>query len=126
MRYVGPAFLHSTLSRGKSLEQFLGGRTLGSERCIRWIEIRPSEGRLELWEFVAPDFGDESHVDLYEFIGDDDGELLATIDSAVESLGLAEKVGALPNRWVNQFVVQDEYRDFIRAGRPDVWPGVVV
>ncbi|MBI2399078.1 MAG: hypothetical protein HYV17_14920 [Xanthomonadales bacterium] len=33
-----------------------------------------------------------------------------------------DALGARDDRWVNQFVVQDEFLDFIAAGRPATWP----
>ena len=127
MRYVSSSFFESTLQRDKSLEQFLGGLVRDSEQCIRWIEIRPSAGGTELWSFVAPDYGDEEHLDFYEFIGDDEGVLESTFETPADAFRYAtERLGAFPDRWVNQFVTQDEYLDFIRAGRPASWPRVGV
>lgn len=127
MRYVSSSFLDSTLRRGKSLEQFLGGLVQDSEHCIRWIEVRPAKGGIEVWSFVAPDYGDEERLDFYEFIGVDEGVLEATFEDSADALRYAsEKLGAHPDRWVNQFVSQDEYLDFIRAGRPASWPRVGV
>jgi hypothetical protein len=125
MRYVSSSFFESILRRGKSLEQFLGGLLRNSEQCISWVEIRPGGGGTELWSFVAPDCGDEEHLDLYEFIGDDEGVLEATFETPADAFTYAEeKLGACSDRWVNQFMTQDEYLDFILAYRPASWPQV--
>lgn len=127
MRYVSLSFLESTLRRGKPLEQFLGGLLRDSERFIRWVELRPAKGRIEIWSFVAPDYGDEGRLDFYEFVGDEDEVLEQSVESPAEAFAFATaKLGALSDRWVNQFVSQDEYLDFIRAGRPSSWPTVGV
>jgi hypothetical protein len=133
MRHVSPTFLDSTLRRGASLEQFLGSINAEAERLVRWIGIRPAKDCLELWQFIAPDLGDEEHLDLYDFLAAeaDEGagipeELIGTFDTAEDAFSCAGELGAQPNRWVNQFVLQEEYLDFIRAGRPPQWPGVVV
>ncbi len=123
MRYVAPTFLDSTLRRGKSLEQFLGGVAPNGERSIRWLELRPVEGSIQVWEFVAPDLGDQENLDFYEFLGSEEGTLAATLPSCGEALAYAyEHLGAKALRWLNQGVAQDEYRDFIVAGRPTSWP----
>lgn len=122
MRHVSAEFLESTLRRGKSLEQFLGGGVELDTRVIRWLELRPTNDGIEVWDFSAPDFGDR-HSDLYEFTADDAGILVITLPSTTEAIAHArDALGARDDRWVNQFVVQDEFLDFIAAGRPATWP----
>ena len=109
------------------MEQFLGGAVLDEEPAIRWLELRPASESIEVWEFVAPDLGDQENLDFYEFIGAKEGNLVATLASPSEALAHAHQhLGATALRWVNQFVAQDEYRDFIVAGRPTHWPAVGV
>jgi hypothetical protein len=123
MRFIGIHFLESTLRRGKAIEQFLG--RADSHDTIRWLELRPKSDAIEIWEFVAPDAGDQGHLDIYSFIGADDGKLIATLSAPSEALEYAQKhLGARVERWVNQFVSQEEYRAFIEAGRPVGWPAV--
>lgn len=77
---------------------------------------------MELWQFVAPDLGNAGHLDLYEFLGDDDAQLVACFSSGAEALSHPQlRLGASGERWVNQFVVQDDYRDFVLSGRPHGW-----
>ncbi|MEV7685337.1 hypothetical protein ACFW1F_02100 [Streptomyces bungoensis] len=72
------------------------------------------------------DVGHETFVDLVEFPpfdpGDEDeefGRLLATRDDPLVALAAAEEAtGAVRGRWVNTGMVQDEYLDYVKAGRP--------
>jgi hypothetical protein len=120
MRFIGMPFLESTLLRGKSIEQFLG--RAADENSIRWLEVRPESEAFQVWEFVAPDLGDQEHLDLYSFVGADEGNLAATLSSPSEALAYAQAhLSARPERWVNQFIAQEQYRAFIEAGRPQSW-----
>ena len=62
-------------------------------------------------------------MDIYEF-GTDHIEMPVFKSQSVPSaLAYAHtQFGAKPDRWVNQFVIQSEYEDYIRAGRPLTWP----
>lgn len=106
--------IESALSCGKSVEQFLGShRTDG----LAWLEIRPAQGRLQLWLFEVFDDGHSEFLDVYSFsplAGEWPEVPLSFHDSATEALHTAGQIpGAKPDRWVNQFVLQDEYRDFL-------------
>jgi hypothetical protein len=107
------------------LEQFLGGVVLHGVNSIRWLELRPVGESIQVWEFVAPDWGDQENLDFYEFLGSEEGTLATSLPSSAEALAYAHaQLGATPLRWLNQGVAQDEYRDFIVAGRPLAWPAV--
>lgn len=122
MRYLATVNLESVLRRGKPIEQFLGGLVLGGERFIHWLELRPANETFELWRFVAPDVGDEENLDFYEFIGDEEGELVLSCLALDEALSQAQaQFGASCAHWANQFVSQNEYRDFVVADRPKDW-----
>lgn len=127
MRHVARTFLESTLGRGATLEQFLGGASREGERTIRVLELHPRGDVIEVWLHEAVELGDEERLDYYPFIflGDGDGNevgSVATFPSAASALEYAQTLGVHPDRWTNAGVSQDEYRDFIRAGRPTVWP----
>src|SRR5690349_870686 len=112
MRFLNPESLETTLRRGKSIEQFLGRG--GKPQTIAWLEVRPAKCGVTLRRTEVPDAGDEQHLDLYGFGGDDDSQLSHACSSFAEALALAQlHHGARPERWVNQFLIQDEYRDFI-------------
>jgi hypothetical protein len=117
MRYLKPEILEATLRRGKSIEQFLGR---GSKpRTIAWLEVRPAQSGVTLWRAEVPDAGDTEHLDLYEFGGDEDWRLKHASTSVAEALMHAhEAQGARPERWVNQFLIQDDTETSSkRAGR---------
>jgi hypothetical protein len=121
MRYLKPQSLEATLRCGKSIEQFLGRGV--TPQTIAWIEIRPAQNGVTLCRTEVPDAGDAGHLDLYEFWGDDDSRLTHALSTVAEALAHAHQYhGARPERWVNQFMIQDEYRDFVVAGRPALWP----
>lgn len=117
MRHVADTFLESTLRRGASLEQFMGGSTVAGDRFVRWLELRPTSVGVEVWDYVAPDFGEEC-IDLYDLMSVE-LEPLAVVSDAAQALAFAQsELGASSRRWVNQGVSQDEFMDFLQAGRP--------
>ena len=57
-------------------------------------------------------------IDLYEFGGEENEALVATLATPTDALAFASaQAGAAPDRWANQFVIQDDYRDYILGGR---------
>jgi hypothetical protein len=128
MRYVLPTFQEATLRRGKPLEQFLGGCVFCDEAAIRVVELRPAGGVVEVWLHHAADIGDEEHCDFVPFIFTEDEEgsdvcPVAVLPTPKMALVFAHsELDASPDRWTNQGMSDSEYRDFIRAGRPALWP----
>ncbi len=111
------------MNRGASIEQFLGGCVANDQRIIRWIEVRPKEKVYEVWFFEVVDHGSLEFLDIYEFGTEDIERPVQKCQTSREALAYAQqRLGAKPDRWVDQFVVQNEYEDFIRAGRPLIWP----
>lgn len=134
MRHLAPAFLESTLRRGAALEQFMGG-SVGpqGERSLRWIELRPTGSGIEVREYQAADLGEPSDaalLDLYALCDPHDlyevqPEPLMVAQAPAQALAYAHSaLRALPSRWVNQGMSQAELLDFLRAGRPPLWPPV--
>nr|CAS02424.1 putative integron gene cassette protein [uncultured bacterium]CAS02778.1 putative integron gene cassette protein [uncultured bacterium] len=120
MRHIAATFLETTLRRGASLEQFMGGSLHEAERSVSWLELRPVSAGIELWSHVAPDPGD-NHADIYDLLPVELEPLVVAPDAA-QALAIAHStLGASPLRWVNQGVVQDEFLDFLQAGRPTQW-----
>ena len=120
MRHVAATFLESTLRRGSSLEQFLGGSLDSGERTVRWLELRPTSFGIEIWDYVAPDLGFEC-LDIYA-LASVELEPLAVVPDVGQALAFAQaKLGASPAHWVNQGVSQEEFLDFLQAGRPVQW-----
>ena len=121
MRHVAQTFLESTLTRGKPLEQFMGSVSGVPAEALRWLEVRLGESRFEVWVHDVEDVGNESWIDIYAFPyvqGDPPDAPAASFSSAGEALAFAySKFGARATRWVNQLVAQDEYSDYLHAGR---------
>ncbi|MEV6574889.1 MULTISPECIES: hypothetical protein [Streptomyces] len=107
---------------------------------MRYVEVRATKGPFEVYLHTVEDVGSESFLDLGEFppFDPDDeasefGLLLGMAEDPLAALRIAEQhVAAERDRWVNEGVVQDEYGDFVRAGRPvgvsadgRQWPDVV-
>ncbi|MGW0185743.1 hypothetical protein ACWDV7_08340 [Streptomyces sp. NPDC003362] len=128
MRYLIEPFALGALRRGRSIEQFLGAAGTPEDPGIRWAEVRPTAKGFALVVHVAQDIGDEDFCDLVEFPsferedGEEDfGDQIAVVGDAATALAIAEeKIGAGRDRWVNEGMADDEYRDYVRAGRPTV------
>ncbi|GAA2062780.1 hypothetical protein GCM10009839_87470 [Catenulispora yoronensis] len=130
MRYLIESFAVGALRRGSSVEQFLGVVEGSAVPSVRWVEVVPQAGGFVAMLHESEDIGNERFFDLVEFpnFPGPDGEECFGIevgiaDQALDALDLAEAVtGAVRQRWVNAGVAQDEYRDFVLAGRPAQWP----
>ena len=123
MRYLHGMHLESAISRGKTVEQFLGGFDHQGEDAIRFLTIR-KEGEefwLQLHELL--DQGTEDLCDVYSFdyisLPEDEFEPAPLkFESWQDALAHAHaEFSAVPERWGNEGMVQEEYADFIRAGR---------
>jgi len=125
MRYIQTTDIPSIFQRRKSVQQFLG-RSPADPDCIRYVELRPVAGRVEVWVYDAEDVGDEVYSDLEsfpDFEPDGPQEPVATFDEPGSAVAYAStSVAADPARWVNEGVAGSEYADFVRAGRPLRWP----
>jgi hypothetical protein len=126
MRYLLDAFAVGALRRGRSVGQFLGPTGSSERPGVRWVEVRPASGRYEVFLHTAQDVGHPGFMDLVEFppldLDDEEeefGRLVATADDPQTALAeAAGRAGAVSGRWVNTGLAQDEYIDFVRAGRP--------
>ena len=100
------------------MEQFLGGSADGT--VISWIEIRPTVADFQIWHFEVCDEDDDEFLDLYSFSpasGDWPDSPVSIHISAEEAVAEATRAfRADPTRWVNQFLIQDEYRDYLPSG----------
>lgn len=125
MRHLLATDISAALRRGEHVEQFLGTSPAGVG-YIRHVELRPSNNAIEVWVHDVEDMGNESFLDLYEFASlEPDGSEgpVATFSGASVAVDYAERsLGADAERWVRPGVVQDEYLDYIRGGRPPNWP----
>jgi hypothetical protein len=118
MRYLTDDYIRTALRRGKTVEQFLGGGMIGEERTIRYLALSPDGDSFSLTFFECIDEGSESFLDLYEFsyASPDDDPPSRSFDTIEEALAYAGVTyGAVATRWANQFVIQDDYADYLRT-----------
>ncbi len=112
MRYLTDSYINSAINRGKSIEQFLGG----DGEIIKWISIRKNTSKFILSFFEVYDEGDIDYVDIYTFSPvDEDNEdgIEIEFNSLQESIECSlNNYDAQSDKFVNQFVVQDEYEDY--------------
>ncbi|MFG3290261.1 hypothetical protein ACGF3G_15840 [Streptomyces sp. NPDC048179] len=126
MRYLVEAFVVGALKRGRPVEQFLGPVGARGQLGVVYVEVRSVKASYEVYVHAVADVGYEGFLDLVEFPpldadtdGEEFGRLVAVAEEPSTALAAAEEAtGAVRGRWVNEGVVQDEYRDFVRAGRP--------
>ncbi|KUL76536.1 hypothetical protein ADL34_11815 [Streptomyces sp. NRRL WC-3605] len=119
------AAIAGALKRGRPVEQFLGPVGAPGRIGVSYVEVRPTKASYEVYLHTVEDVGHERSFDLVEFppfAADQDeeefGRLVATAEEPSNALTAAkEATGAVPGRWVNEGMVQDEYADFVRAGR---------
>lgn len=125
VRHLLATDIAATLRRGKSVEQFLGRSPVDADH-IRHVELRPSDGLIEVWVYDVEDIGDEEYLDLYDFpdLEPDgpEGPAATFPDSPAAVEYASASLSADPARWVNAGMSQSEYFEYIRAGRPSGWP----
>ena len=125
MRHLPATDIPAALRRGEHVEQFIGPSPAGVG-YIRHVELRPVSNVIEVWVYDVEDIGSESTLDLYEFptLEPDGADMpVATFAGAVVAVDYASgTLKADPDRWVRGAVIQDEYLDYIQAGRPPCWP----
>jgi len=118
-RYLTELEVRQALGRGKSVAQFLGGEARDPfGAIIRWIVLgKDLDDSHVVSLYEAADVGSDTFFDIDAFPsihGDD--ELKATFASFEEAVAYArEKLGAAPERFVNESMMGDEYADFRRA-----------
>jgi len=117
-RYISPIDVRQWLENGRAVEQWLSVRADGDDRVIKWVCIhRERRGGYGTTLFEIYDQGNESFIDIYEFQSYDPDEpygLMKTFDDWESALAHAvTELGANPERFVSDGVIQDEYKDFI-------------
>ncbi|MFE5597037.1 hypothetical protein [Streptomyces sp. NPDC056549] len=126
MRYLAESFVLGALRRGHPNEQFLGPVYAAERLGVRYVEVTPKAGRFEIFLHTVEAVGHQAFLDLVKFppLDQDDEEeqfyrLVTAAGDPLSALKAAEDVtGAVRQRWVNASMSQDEYADFVRAGRP--------
>ncbi|MFC9501063.1 hypothetical protein [Streptomyces sp. NPDC056982] len=128
MRYLAEPFILSALKQGRAVEQFLGPARGSDQRGVSYVEIRPVQTTYEVYLHSVLDTEPQTYdlgslPALFDSHEEDFGLLVATtIDPAAALDAATDRTGALPERWMNQSMAGDEYRDYVSAGRPDQAP----
>ena len=126
MRYLTRQFAIGALRRGKGIEQFLGGAEVGGEPAIRWVAISPMHGKYRVSIHTVRDPDDDRVGDLPNLLSLDpvdeayagEGREVGVSEDEAEAIRLAEHLTeADPDRWVNESVAGEEYRDHVRSRR---------
>ncbi|CAL9479305.1 hypothetical protein SUDANB106_03026 [Streptomyces sp. enrichment culture] len=123
MRYLTESFAVGALRRGQGIEQFLGAAGSGDVPAVSWVSIEPTRRGLAVTLHTVEDAGGEDFCDLLEFppLDPDEefGQEIAVVEDPPKAMAIAEdRTGALREKWVNAGMAGDEYRDYVRAGRP--------
>lgn len=124
-RYLITPFIESAVHRGASVMQFLGGFLAGDEPALRYVELRPGEDGVEVWVHEVFDAGSETYADVGGFgaVDEDADEPAVVAETIAEALAIAhERFGAVPDRWVNESMIDDEYLDYRRGKQPPPQP----
>jgi hypothetical protein len=108
------------IRRGAVVAQLLGGYDDGARRGLRVLTVQPDDDAYCLY---VHDIEDVGGPDLDEFPpwseSGDDGDATVCSETPDALLSYAEQqLGADPGRWINLSMLDDEYDDFVYAGRP--------
>jgi hypothetical protein len=107
----------AALRRGKAVEQLLSAESHEGQPTVRWVSVYPHDDSFVVGLHHVFDPCDPEFLDVTEFAPVDEGE---GVGEGVEmsrardpegALREAGALGAVPERWVNEFVVAEEYRD---------------
>ncbi len=125
-RYLSQFDVHQKLKNGRTIEQWLSVRDDGDDRVIKRISIhRERHGEYAATLFETYDQGNQSFIDVYEFQSIEPDEpygLMKAFDDWESALAyVTTELGANPDRFVSEGMIQDEYKDFI--AREGVLPG---
>lgn len=120
MRHLTEEQAIAALRRGAAIEQMLSTELRAGS--FRWLDAHSSGETFILRLHEAVDDGTDDVLDVYEFRSVDEndefgeGVVVGEFPDTTALLDAAVDLGAIPDRWVNAGVIQDEYRD-LRAPR---------
>ncbi len=119
-RYLTQNGLERALTQGRSVEQWLGVRREGHFRVLKWLSIeRHRDDGVVLRVREVLDDGNPDFLDVYEFTPyDAEAEfgVESTFATPQEAVQYAlDRVGANPDRFVGQGMIQDEYADYLKT-----------
>lgn len=118
MRYLTLNYIESSLNRGKAIEQFIGEITREGKQGIRFLQVRVHSSSYQLSIYDVEDIGSEEYLDVYSFSPiveeDYDDPQRQIFNSLDETLAFTSShLTASIDRWTNEGIVQDEYKDYI-------------
>ena len=127
MRHLTRSFAGGALRRGREVEQLVEAFEQDGRRGLRWASISPATrwNGLIVRLHTVEDLDDTDRLTVDEYPSfhetdeEDFGQTIGETESAEEAIDLADReLGADPARWLNQGVLQDEYNDYVKQGRP--------
>jgi hypothetical protein len=118
-RYLSQPELLARLNMGKSIAQFLSRQDEADYALIKWLTINKSgdEKAYASYYNEVIDEGPENILDLVELTpaDPDDSPLIEEFDTIEEALAhAAATYGALPDKYLAESMVGDEYADYLR------------
>lgn len=123
-RYLTSSEAEAAMNRGKSVECFLGSCERDSKPGIKWVSARAGGNGVRVSVYETADLGNEEFIDVYEFgplnpdLEFEDPDETLNFSSFAEFLsGIENKFSGSTSRLVNEFIIQDEYADYIARGR---------
>jgi hypothetical protein len=109
----------SVIRRGKVVENFAGRVPGVRVPSVRYVELRPKKGVIQVWVHDLDDCGSEEFTDLVEFPPLDYEASLqpaAAFEDPEAAIAFAEATFSLAaSRWANITVCHDDYADFFGA-----------
>lgn len=120
MRYLLETDVISNLRNGRSVEQLVSKSVYGDFPTIKFIRIdKEKSNDVSVSLFEVYDEGNENYLDVYEFppIEPDEPDGIITVfQTPDEALFYAcNSLGANINNFVNDGMIQDEYKDSLLA-----------
>jgi hypothetical protein len=115
VRHLTESQALAALGRGARVEQLLSSSN--SPEVLEWLCISPRSEAVCLVRHRVQNLSTSDFRDVYEFPSIDpdeeygEGVVLGRFTDAVEALAAARQLGARPDRWVNEGVVQDKAAD---------------
>lgn len=119
-RYLSFSDAHQRLESGCAIEQWLQAVRDGDDRLIKWLRIhveRPGEFGVTL--LTVYDQGDDEYLDVGDFqpyFPDEPFGVMTIFKTPEAAIAFAvHNLGAKPEKFVNDGLIQKEYADFIRV-----------
>ena len=118
MRYLYKANIQNAMRKSEEVEQFLKFTKLDGKAILSWLTLRRQNDGYALIHHKQYDQGSLSDVNIYDFKylympkNRDEPEYIefSSLDLALDYA--SKNLGASHVKWVNQGVIQEEYRDF--------------